>query len=571
MTPLAHLAAAAVGLAAVAGTHAQPPAPARAVWLNANIHTADPARPRAAAIAFEVGGAGRILAVGSEDEARRAAGDNADVLDLQGRTVLPGLIDAHGHVASLGAFGLGSLDLSRTASEADLVAAAAAAASARQHGEWLLGGRWDHENWPGRALPTNSALSAATPNNPVWLRRVDGHAGLANAAALALAGVTRDTPNPVGGEIIHDADGSPTGVLIDNAMDLVNRVIPASARAEPGALVEKAQAMCLAVGLTCVHDAGVSPADVGAYRRLESEGRLRLRIYAMVSGPYAVRYFEENAPLVPSDSGRLTVRAAKLYIDGAMGSRGAWLLEPYADRPLGPHGDPYTGLGVSQPEFIENVARHALERGYQVCTHAIGDRGNREVLDAYERALGAVPAGARPDHRFRIEHAQLLAPRDIPRFARLGVIPSMQPTHATSDMRWAEARVGPERVKGAYAWASLLRAGARIAGGSDFPVESHNPFLGFYAAVTRRDAGGDPAGGWQPQERLTREETLRAFTIDAAYAAFQEHALGSLAPGKQADLIVIDRDVMTCPEPDIPATRVLRAVIAGRTEYTAGP
>jgi len=263
---------------------------------------------------------------------------------------------------------------------------------------------------------------------------------------------------------------------------------------------------------------------------------------------------------------RITVRACKLYMDGAMGSRGAWMLDAYADRPTGPDGKPYTGLSVSSPDLIEAVAKHGLERGYQVCTHAIGDRGNREVLDAYERAMSQT-ATRNTDPRFRIEHAQLLSLADIPRFATLGVIPSMQPTHCTSDMRWVDQRVGPDRARGAYAWASLLRNGSRIAAGSDFPVEGHNPFLGFYAAVTREDATGQPTGGWHPSERMTRDETLRAFTLDAAYASFEEQSRGSLAPGKLADFIVVDRDVMTCEPREILGTKVLRTVVGGETVF----
>jgi predicted amidohydrolase YtcJ len=334
-------------------------------------------------------------------------------------------------------------------------------------------------------------------------------------------------------------------------------------------LILKAQEMCLAAGLTGVHDMGVSPAEIAVYQRLEREGRLKLRVYALVAGPYAMKWFQEHEPIVGD---RLTVRAAKLYMDGAMGSRGAWLLAPYADRPTGPDGGPYCGLAVSKPELIEAVARHALERGYQICTHAIGDRANREVLDAYERAMRDRAGATSPGPRFRIEHAQLLAPEDIPRFAQLGVIPSMQPTHCTSDMRWVDARVGPQRAAGAYAWASLLRTGARIAGGSDFPVESHNPFLGLYAAVTRQDEQASPPGGWHPDQKMTREEALRAFTLDAAYAAFEEQQRGSLAPGKSADFIVIDRDVMTCEPREILDTKVLRTVIAGQTVFAAnGP
>ncbi|RMF83876.1 MAG: amidohydrolase, partial [Planctomycetota bacterium] len=361
----------------------------------------------------------------------------------------------------------------------------------------MLGGRWDHESWPDRRLPTHQALSEVSPENPVWLTRVDGHAGLANAAAMRLAGVTAQTPSPPGGEVIKDAQGRPTGVFVDNATSLIESRIDASI-ADTRSLLLKAQEMCLAAGLTGVHDAGISPAEAAVYQQLADSGELKLRVYAMIAGRYARDYFARYGI---TRRPTLTIRSCKLYIDGAMGSRGAWLLEPYADRATDADGRPYTGLAVGDPREIRAICDDAVRQGYQVCTHAIGDRGNREVLDAYEAALSGAPPA---DRRFRIEHAQLLSPDDIPRFAALGVIPSMQPTHCTSDMRWVYARVGRERARGAYAWAKLLQSGARIAAGSDFPVESHNPFLGFYAAVTRQNAAGEPAGGWRPEDRLTR-------------------------------------------------------------------
>ncbi len=581
------VAAAILSLAAAAAP-GQPPA---TIYVNGNVYTMDAARGggvgRAGAIAVF---GDRILAVGSDAEVRAMADKNTTVVDLKGATVLPGLIDCHGHVAGLGSFGLGLMDLSRAQSFVDVVASVSRRVREVAPGDWITGGRWDHESWPSRVLPTHGELSGATPENPVWLRRVDGHAGLANAKAMEAAGVTKDTPSPAGGEIIRDAAGNPTGVFVDAAMSLITRVVPATAAGgTTEELILKAQEMCLAAGLTGVHDAGISPAQIEVYERLANSERLKLRVYAMVAGHAAMKWFEENEPIIGE---RFTCRAAKLVIDGAMGSRGAWMLEPYADRPTTNDGKPYTGLAVSQPDFIDDVATHALLKGYQVCTHAIGDRGNREVLDAYARAIADFPLSAviarsdkvakalqhgeagrheRGDPRFRIEHAQLLTPADIPRFAALGVIPSMQPTHCTSDMRWVDARVGPDRAKGAYAWASLLKTGVRIAGGSDFPVESHNPFLGLYAAVTRQNEQGEPAGGWMPHERMTREEALRSFTIDAAHAAFEEGLKGSLAPGKYADFIVIDRDLMTCDAKDILGTRVLRTVIAGETVYEVDP
>jgi len=533
-------------------------APPHSVYVNGNIHTADCARPRAEALAVT---GDRIVAVGSSVELSRLAGPGTTTIDLGGQTVLPGLIDAHCHMAGLGSFGLGRSDLSDARSYEALVATVAEQVKKAKPGEWIRGGRWDHERWADRRLPAHAGLSAVSPDHPVWLTRVDGHAGLANAAALKLAGVTRDTPAPPGGEILKDERGEPTGVFVDNAMDLITKHLDRSGN-DRAALILKAQEMCLAVGLTGVHDAGVTPAEVETYQKLAEGGQLKLRVYAMLAGRQAVEYFGAHGLLIGE---RLTVRAAKAYADGALGSRGAWLLAPYSDRPTDDSGKPYVGLAV-EPELIRTLAEDGLRRGYQVCTHAIGDRGNRETLAAYGAALRQTPC---KDHRFRIEHAQVLALEDIPRFAELGVLPCMQPTHCTSDMRWVEARIGPQRAAGAYAWAKLRRTGLPIPGGSDFPVESHNPFLGLYAAMTREDTAGQPPGGWHPEERMTREEALRSFTRDAAYAAFEEEHKGSLQVGKLADFIVIDRDIMTCEAAEIPGTRVLLTVIGGEKVYEA--
>ncbi len=546
---------------AFADTGGSAPPRAEVIYRHANIYTLDPQRPRAEALAVA---AGRILAVGSQAQVERYRGPATQVIDLHGATVLPGLIDSHAHMAGLGSYALGRLDLHEARSFDDVVAAVRQRVAKAEPGEWILGGRWDHESWPGRRLPTHARLSEVSPRNPVWLTRIDGHAGIANAAAMKLAGITRDTPDPPGGDIVRDERGEPTGVLLDNAMSLIERVID-----EPPAdferLVLEAQRICLSVGLTGVHDAGVSPAEIEVYRRLEAEGKLKLRIYAMVNGQQAIEYFRAHEPYRGK---HLVVRSCKLYADGAMGSRGAWLLEPYADRPVNDQGRPNVGLNVMEPEFIAQVAADAAKRGYQVCTHAIGDRANREVLDIYARALRGREGS---DHRWRIEHVQLVAANDIPRFGRLGVIASMQPTHCTSDMRWLYARIGRERARGAYAWAKLLRSGAVLALGSDFPVESPNPFYGLYAAITRQDRTGRPPGGFQPEDRLTRTEALRGFTLGAAYAAFEEDRLGSLTPGKFADFVVIDRDVMTCDASRIVETRVLRTVIGGETVYQARP
>ena len=549
--------------AAAAATLADP-----TLYLNANAYTVDAGRPRAEAFAVRDG---VFIAVGSEAEARAEliglGAGSFETVDLQGKTVLPGLIDAHGHLAGLGALRVGVVDLAGTTSYEQVIEIVSERAGETPEGDWIIGRGWDNESWADKSLPTHDALSEAVPDHPVWIGRVDGHAALANRAAMDSADISPETAGPDGGELLRNPDGSLTGVFVDNAESLVERAIPAGARGDPESMVRAAQDACLAAGLTSVHDMGVHPRTAEMYRTLAERGELKLRVHAASPSAFAVRHFEEHEPY---RSDRFSFAAVKVYIDGAMGSRGAWLHEPYSDRPLyetGEHaGQPYTGLAVQDPGFIEMVARHALEHGYQVFTHAIGDRGNTEVLDAYERAADSTGRSL-AEARFRIEHAQVIAPADIPRFAELGVIASMQPTHCTSDMRWVEQRVGMERASGAYAWASLLRTGAVIAGGSDFPVESHNPFLGFYAAVTRQNAQGSPEGGWRPEECMTRAETLRSMTLDAAYSVFMEDRVGSIEPGKLADFIVIDRDVMTCEPSDILGTRVLRTVVGGETVY----
>jgi hypothetical protein len=397
------------------------------------------------------------------------------------------------------------------------------------------------------------------PDRPVVLERVDGHALLANAAAMRAAGVTAQTPDPAGGRVERDSAGRPTGVFVDNAQALVERVVPAPSRDEQRAALTGAVAELHRWGLVGVHDPGESRAAIELMEDMAQKGQLDLRTYVMIADDSAaLTYYFQRGPRSALYDGRLWVRAVKLYADGALGSRGAALLEPYADDPKN------TGLLVSAPAHIHDVAVRALRAGFQVNTHAIGDRGNRLVLDAYEKALAEVPAA---DHRFRVEHAQVLHHDDVPRFAQLGVIPSMQASHQTSDMYWAANRLGPSRILGAYAWRSLIDAGSIVPNGSDFPVEQVNPLISFHAAVSRQDARDWPAGGWLPAERMTREEALKSMTIWPAYAAFQEKDMGSLAPGKYADFVVLDRDIMRVPATEILGTRVVSTWIGGRIVY----
>ena len=548
----------------------QPDTPPTAIYHNATVYTARDDAPTAQAIAIT---GDTLTAVGSSVDVLALAGDGTTIVNLAGRTVVPGLIDAHGHLAGLGSLQLGVVDLSGTTTYQQVIDLVRAAADRTPAGDWIIGRGWDNESWPDTSLPAHDALSEAVPDHPVALSRVDGHALLANRAAMDVADVSPETANPPGGEVLRDEAGNITGVFVDNAESLVWRAVPETAFADTAAVLLAAQDACFSAGLTGVHDMGVSPGELKVYQRLADSGDLKLRTYAVVSGAYAKDYFSEHGITVGDT---LTVRATKLYADGAMGSRGAWLLEPYEDRPTDSEGNPYSGLAVTDIANVKEIAEHALSNGYQVCTHAIGDRANREVLNAYfEGEISAIKNGhdgwgfssILRQARFRVEHAQLLAPEDISRFALYGVIPSMQPRHATSDMRWVVARVGQDRAKGAYAWQSLTESGAPIAAGSDFPVEPHEPLLGFYAAVTRQNADGYPEGGWMPDERLTRQQALRAFTINAAHAAFEEDRKGTLEPGKLADFVVLDTDIMTCEPAAILEASVLTTVLGGAVVF----
>ncbi len=501
---------------------------------------------------------GRIVYLGPDAGAERLRGAKTRVIDLAGRAVTPGLIDAHSHLGGLGE-ALQQVDLVGTTSYEEVVRRVREAAGKLPAGSWVQGRGWDQNHWPEKAFPTHEALSAAVPGHPVWLTRIDGHAALVNAAAMELLGVDASVRDPEGGRFLRDAQGRPTGVLVDNAMNVASR-IPAPSLEERRKALELAARRCLELGLTTVTDMGVGDGDYQAYKALREAGRLPLRAALFLGDDDALlsRWFQRGPEIDPD--ARLLVRGVKLYADGALGSRGAALVEPYSDDP----GN--LGLLTSTGDHLADVSRRAAESGFQVAIHAIGDRGGLVALDAMERGLG----GARPDARFRLEHAQVLRLQDIERLARLGIIASMQPTHATSDMPWAGDRVGEKRLVGAYAWRKVLDAGGRLALGSDFPVESPDPRLGLYAAVTRQDLQGRPAGGWLPGERLTREEALRGFTLDAAWSLFLEKEVGSLEVGKRADLVVFARDPMTVPEAEIPKVEVDYTVVDGAVVHERG-
>ena len=482
------------------------------------------------------------------------AGDKR--IDLHTRTLLPGLIDAHGHVMGLGAGAL-ALDLAGTKSLAAALADTKTYAAANPARGWILGRGWNQEIWKLGRFPTAAELDSVVPDRPVVLERVDGHAVWLNSRALAAAGITAATPDPAGGRIERDAQRNPTGVLVDAAAELVAKVVPPPTAAEAEAQLAKALAIMASVGLTGVGDAGVSPQDFARYAAFDKTGKLTARIYAMAGGMAALAKIAPDGPIQWSATDRLALMSVKLYADGALGSRGAALLADYSDAP-GNKGL----LFETQARMDSNVAR-AAAHGFQVNVHAIGDAANAEVLDAFAKLTPAQRIALRP----RIEHAQVVALPDLARFAKLDVIASMQPTHATSDMNMAQARVGADRLKGAYAWATLLKTGARYAGGSDFPVESPNPFYGLHAAITRQGADNNPQGGWIPAEAMTREQAFAAFTTGAAYANFEEGFAGTLTPGKWADFIIIDRDIFTVAAPEIRGTLVEETWLAGKPVF----
>ena len=500
--------------------------------------------------------AGRVVATGDENLLNTYA--QAAQIDGFGKTVLPGLTDAHGHVFGLGYLS-NNLDLMGSPTVEDAVAQIADYAAARSSVRWILGRGWNQVLWPVQAFPTASHIDAVVSDRPVWLRRVDGHAGWANRLALKLSGIDDDTPDPIGGKILRDEFGHATGVLIDTAMGLVTPHIPAVNKNEVRDAIQAAIRVLLAQGITGVHDPGIDLQNAETYLSLADNDQLDIRIYAMIGGAGEV-LDAIGKPIRQYGNDRLEIASVKIYSDGALGSRGAAMIEPYSDD-VENRGLPFW----TQEQLNEQIAK-ANKMGFQVGVHAIGDLGNRMALNAFDEAQGGKPSPLRN----RVEHAQIISLDDIPRFARLGVVASMQATHATSDKNMAEDRIGPDRILGGYAWRRLLDSGAVIANGSDFPVELSNPFHGLYAAVTRQGRDGEPDGGWYADQALTRTEALHSFTLAAAFAANQEDRLGSLEPGKWADFIVIDRDYFDIPVAEIDDIKVLQTWVAGQLKFESG-
>ena len=528
-------------LAACGATAA--PRPARTADLvlqGGDIRTMDPERPHATALAVR---GESIVAVG--DDVASWIGPHTRVVELHGATVTPGLVDAHCHLYELGT-NLDAIDLRGTTSEQD----AASRVSAKS--AWVIGRGWDQNRWPGQAFPSHASIDQVVADRPVVLERVDGHAIWVNAAALRVAGITAQTADPPGGKIVRDAGGAPTGVLIDNATDLVWSKLPVASATEREARIAAAAKIAIAAGLTGIHEMGIEPATARAYEALVDRGALPLRVYAFVLGNPA----HPDAIGTPWPAhGRFQMRGVKFFADGALGSRGARLYEPYDDDP---HN---SGLWVTEPAQLARAVERAVANGWQVAIHAIGDAGIGSVLDAYEAAERAHPG----EHRLRVEHLQVLAAKDLPRVIATHAIASMQPTHATSDMPWAEQRVGKQRILGAYAWRTMLDHRVPLAFGSDFPVEEVNPLLGIYAAVTRQDAAGNPPQGWYPAQRMTLDEAIGAFTRGAAFAEFAEQRRGMLAPGREADLTVFDRAL--APDRSLLQTHVQMTVVGGQIVY----
>jgi hypothetical protein len=501
---------------------------------------------------------GKVLATGQNKKLSKKY-PKAQHIVMHGETILPGLIDAHGHVFELGT-GASQLGLRATTTLQEAQTAIAQYAAKYPNHQWILGGEWNQAIWKLGRFPDSKEIDAIVADRPVWLRRVDGHAGWANSKAMQLAGITRDTPSPAGGKIEKDANGEPIGILVDNAMNLMERVLPAQSEVERRAALDAALTQLKKLGLTSVHDAGVGAEQDALYREYATSGKLTTRVYGMISG--VDQFFDvvsAKGPLQSMANDAYSLRAVKLYSDGALGSRGAALQQPYSDAPQ------TKGLLFVPDQQMKSMVQKAATKGYQVNVHAIGDAGNKQVLDSF----AALPASANASVlRHRVEHAQVLTLPDIARLGQLHVIPSMQPTHATSDMNMAEDRIGKERMQGAYAWQTFLKQGSRIACGSDFPVEDANPFWGIYAAVTRQDFEHKPEKGWYRNQAMSLLQAFRCFTLDAAYAGNQEKVLGSLEKGKWADFIVIDKDLFKMPVEDIYKISVLQTWQAGRQVYT---
>jgi predicted amidohydrolase YtcJ len=541
--------------------------PADLVIYGGTIYTVEEINPVVEAVAVT---GDRIVYAGSRNGLSKFQGEQTRVIDLQGKVMTPGFIEGHGHIMGLGYNEL-HLDLMAVTSYEELVEKVREAAAKAQPGQWIVGRGWHQDKWTKRpdkmikGFQTHHLLSAASPNNPVFLRHASGHAGFANARAMQIAGVNQLSVEKLskdlgeGGEIIRDTLGNPTGIFNERAQGLIARHIPDNTDESNEQALQLAIDACLRNGITGFYDAGASRENIELFKKFRQDGKLNTRLYVMLTGfdsDLIYEWFRKGPEIDPN--GWLTIRAIKLNCDGALGSRGAWLLEPYSDRP------DFSGMPTLSMDTVLKISRAALKYGFQVCSHAIGDRANKEILDRYESAFNENPAQAN-DHRYRIEHAQHLQPSDIPRFGKLGVIPAMQAIHLSSDRPWAIDRLGEKRIKeGAYMWQSLLKSGARIVNGTDVPVEPINPVASFFASVTRQTLQGQPEGGYEPEEKMTREQALKSYTLDAAYGAFEESSKGSIKAGKLADFTIFSQDIMTVPDDQLLKTQIEMTIVGGK-------
>jgi predicted amidohydrolase YtcJ len=544
--------------------------PADMVILGGKIYTVSDKSPIVEAIAVK---GNKIVFTGEEKEARSLIGDQTTVVDLEGKTLTPGFIEGHGHLMGVGYNEL-NLDLMNVKSYEEMIEAVRKAVSQAQPGQWIVGRGWHQDKWEVKpdkmvkGFPLHQRLSEASPDNPVFLRHASGHAGFANAKAMEIAGVNQLSVEKLsgdeseGGEIIRDALGNPTGLFNERAMNLIDQHIPQNSKEIDRQALDLALKACLRNGITSFHDAGASRENIELFHEFKNEGKLSVRLYVMITGRDRSLVHEWLHRGVEIDTSFwLTIRSIKLNCDGALGSRGAWLLEPYSDR------KDFSGMATISMDTVLKTSRDALKHGFQVCSHAIGDRANKEILDRYEIAIRENPSQS-ADHRFRVEHAQHLHPSDIARFGALGVIPAMQAIHMSSDRPWAIERLGERRiVEGAYMWQALIKSGARIVNGTDAPVEPLNPIPSFYASISRKTLKGDPPGGYEPDQKLTRDQALRSYTLDAAYGAFEEDIKGSIEPGKLADFTVFSKDIMTVPEEEILSTEVAMVIVGGKIAY----
>src|SRR5947208_832399 len=542
-----------------------PPEPADVVFVNGNVYTVNEKQPRAEAIAIK---GDRIVFVGSNANAKRFQGRGTRVIDLHGETVVPGMTDAHYHFIGVVQREM-NLNLEGITNLEDFLAKVKERVDRAKPGEWVTGRGWIETFWKPPVFPTRWDLDKISPNNPVFLTRADGHGAVANSAALKIGGVTKDSKDPFGGQILRDKQtGEPVGMLLDNAQGFVSRYIPAPTQAEIEQAIILANKRSIELGLTQVQDPGGSYRDVDLYKKLYGDGKLKLRIYKAVygPGPEAQRLLREG-PIIEAFGDRLNLRTIQDVSDGRLGSTGATMLEPYSDTP-----DSKGFLRVKEEDLLP-MLKEALQKGIQVQTHAIGDYANRFILDEYEKALNAVPKSERKiaEPRWRDEHSQIVNPIDIPRFAKLGIIPSMQASHAIGDLHFAPSRLGMKRLEGAYAWQSFIKSGVIVPGGSDAPVERGEPMIEFYAAVARKDMRGFSGEGWHPEEKVTREQALKMLTIWPAHAAFEENVRGSIEVGKLADLTILSADIMKIPEMEILKTHCLMTVIGGEVVYEAAP